>query len=572
MVAHLATLPDLLTYGQKGASLTLLGYAGAHYVADIWERSHHTALLLEKVFHPDHLNEMARRTGFVQRQRHFDVPCYVAAWWVIHFDNLNGYNKRFASLYDAYRDLVIAKSGKNEQEPDIISKSAFYQQLQKPEAARFASMLLSEVMTANILQYPAEALGGINAYFQQTFNVCVGNGASLRLDVSDGSVLGVVPRAANNMDCKASGRQKQPRANTGGEREPQPEAASTKLHVGMDSTSGAPYYYYLGSGVSNELAPIQVMAIPDLLSVHDRAADSKEHRRFMSAENGNYLYRMTNHHVYKVVQAKDGLTGEDLTLHLKGKKLKEIRDMENAYTLLDLAVSVPLAGNQEVTERVIMCQGLDDENGKHTYQVLATNLTAEKLPAVVAPFVYGLRWYVENETFRNAKSTCALSCINSGNASIITQCFCFSLIVFGCKRNLWAATQSTLYADAKDPDVQAFKADPEAAIRNIVAAVEDPDITSVQLPPSISLEKVCRSRDPRIKEYFLGIIAGRGRKYLWQLRTNLINDWIGRKLMHSDARITGRKLKRCKLFQVKMSVIIAKLLDARPPDPARPSS
>ena len=101
VVAHLATLPDLLTYGQKGASLTLLGYAGAHYVADIWERSHHTALLLEKVFHPDHLNEMARRTGFVQRQRHFYVPCYVAAWWVIPFDHVSGYYKRRKVCLDA---------------------------------------------------------------------------------------------------------------------------------------------------------------------------------------------------------------------------------------------------------------------------------------------------------------------------------------------------------------------------------------------------------------------------------------------------------------------------------------
>lgn len=569
---HLATTPATITYGQKGATISLLCRADSPYAVEIWERSNHTANLIEYVLCATHLEEVALIVGLVQRKSRFDVQCYVTAWLSISFDNVTNDCKRFEGLYTAYLNALQEKYGEDAH-LHVITKTAFYLHIIKPEAALFAEVISSQVMTANNLQYPASALGGVKAYFEQTLNETLGNGDPIHLGISDGSTITVVPRAANDMDCQTSGRKKQTRENTGGASEPQAEVRAMKLHSLIDPVSGQEYCHYLGSGVSSELAVVKNFASPHLISVHDRAADSKEHRHAMLEANGNYLLRMKNNHVYEVLQATDGLTGEDLTKTLQGKKLKEIPEMEQTFPLLDLNVAVPFAGSEQIViERVIMCLGLD-ANGKHQYQVLTTNLPPDLVPAVVAPEFYGLRWSIENEQFRNAKSTCALSSINSGKDPLVKQSLCFALITLGCRRNICAATQSQLYAaGSTDPAVQAFKADPEAAIRKIAAAVEDPDITSVQLPPNISLEKVCRSLDQGIKKYFLAIVAGRGRTYLWKCRSKLIKRWLKSKCMHSDTCIKGRKLKRRKLFQVKMCVIIANLLDARQQGLIRPSS
>lgn len=504
------------------------------------------AHLLDFVLGKDHIEQLARETGFIERNTGFKPCAYVAAMLGVSLQQHQGDSKRVKCLWEAYNK----ENQKMNPLAKAIQKTTLFMRINKPEALIFALKLVNEFFTACKEYFSADKLGGITAWYQE--NVLEEHGFN-DLALTDGTCVPVVSRTEKEMDCKAAGRKLSQRAtNSSHCRANSSEAKAVKAHVRFDLLRFIPDMAFLGSGVSPELPPVQEMTDSESISIHDRASDSREHRQKMRSAGRQYIYRGRTNHTFTITKASDdeGHSKPELV----GKKL---RDVERGYGVLDLVVN---SGTKQkpVLERVILSERPKQAKKEGSYHVLFTSLEKSQLPASLAILYYELRWAQECTCFKNLKSTCSFCCVNSGKKEIIVSFLCFAWIAFAIKYWFWAASQSRLYSKkTENPEASSFNRNPAGEIERIARAALDPKADKVRLPPMLSFDKVFRHIDvDLLMSYIRDALSGKERTTLWRDRTAITDSLLnpaGDFFRDNVAYV--RTLRGRKDIRVKLAVI-----------------
>lgn len=350
---------------------------------------------LADVLNPQHLMELARKTGLVRRLSIFNPVDYLLMATTFCMSSPKEREFRLVRFAERYNQLYHTN----------LAAKNIYDQLCKDEALAFTSQVTKEVLAVVQNRLAPKLKQALPTSLDSLLK-------QLRVQdviLIDGVEISIFPGCIENFDCKGKGRNRL---------DGSPARPGLKLHVAFSLVSMSFVYIEVTGACGNEKAQVLAERFHNSLLIMDRGYVNDELEFTIRHTNGNqFIIKGKRNMAGCVIQAfrEDGKRRDKYI----GMKVSELPKNVN----LDL--DVQLSDGQIV--RVIQRTKTVSRKNDCPVTILRTSLTRAQASLEQVFQLYRVRWQVEL-CAKSLKSGNALHSINSSKLNVILSFINISLL------------------------------------------------------------------------------------------------------------------------------------------------
>ena len=355
---------------------------------------------LHQILSPEHLLEVARRVGLLQRLKEFNAAEYL----------LTAISLCMSSPKEREYRLVRFSQRYNELHGTNLDAKNIHNHLRKPEMLEFTSEITKEIiaLTANTLKVKRSEL------MSDELGALLNKLGVKDIILIDGVEMTLYPGCIDNFECKGKGR----KHTDGKDAKP-----GLKLHVAFSLVKMTFEYIQVTEACGNEKKQVLPEKFRNSLLIMDRGyvEDTLEDR--ITSTNGNkFLIKGKCNMAGTVLKAYD--------VNGRGRRKYIGRKVSQLPKHLHLDLDVKLRNGRII--RVVQHVKTKSRDNTNPVTILRTNIPRERITLKQLFLIYRLRWQVELYA-KCLKSGNSLQSINSEILSVILSFINISMISSMCK-------------------------------------------------------------------------------------------------------------------------------------------